>query len=102
MYCVVLVTSKDLDEASAISRKLLEQKLIACSNIVNGVNSFFSWKGDIVNEKEVLLVLKTKEEHLKVLTREVKRIHSYETPEIIALPIIYGDQDYLKWMEEVL
>ncbi|MBU0467856.1 MAG: divalent-cation tolerance protein CutA [Candidatus Omnitrophica bacterium] len=102
MYCVVLVTAKDFDEASAISRKLLEQNLIACSNIVKDVDSFFSWKGKVANEKEVLLILKTKEEHLKDLTIEVKNIHSYDIPEIIALPIIYSDQDYLDWIEEVI
>lgn len=101
MYCVVLVTAKDIDEASAISRKLLELKLIACSNIVKDVDSFFSWKGKVDSEKEVMLILKTKEIHFKDLSREVKKIHSYDTPEIIALPILCGDPDYLDWIATV-
>lgn len=101
MYCVVLVTAKDIEEANAISRKLLELKLIACSNIVKDVSSVFCWKGKIDSAQEVLLILKTKEAHFKDLSQEVKKIHSYDTPEIIALPIIFGEQDYLDWIEEV-
>ena len=97
-YIVVLITAKDKKEAEKIARGLLEAKLIACANIVEGVQSLFWWQGKIDSSKEVYLVLKTKKILFKKVLNQVKSLHSYQTPEIIALPIVAGSDDYLGWI----
>jgi len=97
-YIVILITAKDKKEASKIARGLLEAKLIACANIVDGVESLFWWQGRIDSSKEVLLVLKTKQNLFKKVTAKVKSLHSFQIPEIIALPIIKGSEEYLNWL----
>jgi periplasmic divalent cation tolerance protein len=99
-YIIVLVTAKDKKEAEKISRGLLEAKLIACANIIEGVQSLFWWQGKIDSSQEVLLVTKTKKILFKKIIALVKSLHSYQTPEIIALPIVAGSKDYLKWIDE--
>ncbi len=100
MYIVVFVTAKDEQEAKKISEKLLSEKLIACANIVKGIESLFWWEGKIDHANETLLVLKTKRSLFKKLEKTVKSVHSYSTPEIIALPIIQGNRDYLRWISD--
>ena len=102
MGIVVFITAKDLSEAKRISQKLLEEKLIACVNIVEGVKSFFWWQGKIDNAQEVLLILKSQESLFKKIVKTVKSVHSYEVPEVIALPIVEGNPDYLRWIDESL
>ena len=97
-YIVVLVTAKDKKEAGKIAKGLLEAKLIACANIVEGVQSLFWWQGKIDSSKEVYLILKTKKILFKKVAVKVKSLHSYQTPEIIALPIVNGSEDYLDWI----
>jgi periplasmic divalent cation tolerance protein len=99
-YVIVLVTAKNKAEAGKIAKGLLEAKLIACANIIDGVESLFWWQKKIDRSKEVLLVLKTQQKLFKKLVSTVKLLHSYQTPEIIALPIIAGSGDYLKWIDE--
>lgn len=98
-YIVIFVTTKDKKQAVQISHGLLGQKLIACANIINGVQSIFRWQGKIDSSKEALLVLKTKRSLFKKVEARVKALHSYQTPEIIALPIVSGSQDYLNWID---
>ncbi len=97
-YIVVLVTAKDKKEAGKIARGLLRAKLIACANIIEGVQSLFWWQGKIDSSKEVLLVLKTKKILFRKVLNQVKSLHSYQTPEIIALPLVAGSEDYLAWI----
>jgi len=97
-HIVVLITSKDKKEAEKIARGLLEAKLIACANIIDGIQSLFWWQGKIDSSKEVLLVIKTKNILFKKVSTKVKFLHSYQTPEIIALPIVHGSKDYLGWI----
>ena len=97
-YIVVLVTAKDRKEADKISRGLLEAKLVACANILNGVRSLFRWQGKVDSSSEVLMVLKTKKVLFKKIVAKVRSLHSYQTPEIIALPIVVGSEDYLDWI----
>ncbi len=97
-YIIVLVTAKDKKEAEKIARGLLEAKLIACANILEGVQSLFWWQGKIDISQEVLLILKTKKILFKKVLNQVKSLHSYQTPEIIALPIVNGSEDYLRWI----
>ena len=99
-YAVLLVTAKDIPEAQKIADGLLRAKLVACANIVPGVQSLFWWQGKIDQANEVLLVLKTKAERIKEIITKVKSLHSYDVPEIIAVPIIAGAEDYLKWLAD--
>ncbi len=97
---IVLVTAKNHREASLIAKHLLAKKLIACANLTDGVGSVFCWQGKIEKTKETLMILKTRRNLFRKLTIEVKRHHSYQTPEIIALPIVDGSRDYLNWIGE--
>ena len=89
---------KNKKEADTISRGLLEAKLIACANTIEGIQSFFWWQDKIDSSKEALLILKTKKTLFKKIVTKVKALHSYQTPEIIAIPIVNGSKDYLGWI----
>jgi periplasmic divalent cation tolerance protein len=97
---VVLITAPSLKEARTIGRKLVEEKLAACVNIIPQIVSLFHWQGKICRERESLMVLKTKQSCFDRLVKRVKSLHSYSVPEIIALPIIQGSQDYLQWIRK--
>lgn len=100
---VVLVTCGSAREARRIARALVEKRLAACGNMVEApVRSIYRWKGRVEGAKECLLVVKTSRKRFAALEREVKRLHSYEVPEIIALPILQGSSDYLTWLAESL
>ena len=99
-HIVVLVTAGDEEEARLISGVLLEQRRAACVNIVNGVNSLFRWQNGTESETESLLIIKTTTALLEAVIETVSEVHSYETPEIIALPVIGGSGKYLEWLEE--
>ena len=98
MHIVILVTTKDVKQAQRIANSLLQDKLIACANIMGGVRSLFWWEGKIDSAKEALLILKTKKTLFRKAAAKIKSLHSYKTPEIIALPIVAGSKDYLKWI----
>lgn len=98
-YIVVFITTKDTEEAQKIAVALLKRRLAACVNIVPEVNSHFWWQDKLDSAKESLLVIKTKDTLLPDIVKSVKKIHSYTVPEIIALPVIGGDQDYLDWID---
>lgn len=102
MHIVVFVTAKDKQEAQKIARRLVEDKLIACANIVDGVKSVFWWQGKTDEADETLLIMKSEKRLFKKIAAAVKALHSYDLPEVIALPIIEGSADYLKWMKESL
>ena len=87
-------------EARDIVDALLRKRLAACGNIISGVESKFWWKGKIDKAKETLVMLKTKNKYFRDVEREIRRIHSYDVPEIIALPIIAGNRNYIKWLKE--
>jgi periplasmic divalent cation tolerance protein len=89
-------------EAEKMSRTLLEERLIACANIVDPVVSFFRWKGNVDCANECLVVMKSRRDLFMTLEKRVKALHSYEVPEILALPIVEGSVDYLSWMCESL
>jgi periplasmic divalent cation tolerance protein len=97
-YIVVFVTTTDTEEAQLISKVLLDQKKVACVNIVPRINSSFWWQDKIDSVQESLLIIKTKASQLTEVVRLVKELHHYEVPEIIAIPIIGGNQDYLEWI----
>jgi periplasmic divalent cation tolerance protein len=97
-HIVVFVTASSSEEASKIAESLLQQRKAACVNIVSGVASSFWWKGKIDSAQELLLVIKTRASMLPKVVALVKEVHSYEVPEIIALPIVGGNDDYLRWI----
>lgn len=102
MFHVVLVTAEDRAEAKRIGELLVKEKLAACVNVIPKVSSTYWWKGKIESSNEALLLIKTSSEKLGSLIDRVKELHSYETPEVLALPIEKGAPDYLKWLEESL
>ncbi len=97
-YIIVLVTAADDDEARLIARVLLEQRKAACVNIVPGIVSLFWWQEKIDQTSESLLIIKTNQSLLDEVEALVKEIHSYENPEIIALPVVGGSSQYLDWI----
>lgn len=98
-YTVVLITTEDAEEAEHIAELLLEQRMAACVSIIPGVNSSFWWEGNIDQARESLLIIKTEAARLQEIIQSVKTVHSNTVPEIIALPIIGGNQDYLDWID---
>ena len=96
---IVLITAGNEEEAHKIARLLVKQKKAACVNILPGMDSFFRWKGKIDSAREALLLVKTRASLFPEIISLVKEIHSYEVPEIIALPIIAGSEDYLRWLD---
>jgi periplasmic divalent cation tolerance protein len=99
-YIVVLVTVQKEEEAAEIAREIVGGKLAACVNIVRGVRSIYRWKGKTEDEGEVLMVVKTRRALFPDLMKRVKELHRYSVPEIIALPIVEGSEDYLGWLKE--
>jgi periplasmic divalent cation tolerance protein len=100
-FRLVLVTCATLEEARKIARRAVETRFAACVNIVtHAVESFYVWEGKLENISEYLLMMKTSEEHLEELQKEVLRLHSYDTPEFVVLPIVAGSEAYLKWLGE--
>ncbi len=95
---VVLVTTAGQQEAEALSRALLEARLCACVTILPHATSLFHWEGKVDVAQEALLVIKSTREALPALVEGVKSRHSYQTPEIIALPVVGGSEQYLSWL----
>jgi periplasmic divalent cation tolerance protein len=95
---VVLVTAPHEEEAEKLARILVEKRLAACANLVPRMRSFFWWEGKIDEQHEVLLLLKTTQAVLRELIETVQAHHSYQVPEIVALPIVEGSQKYLNWL----
>lgn len=101
-YITVLVTASSFEEAQKIAKTLLEDRLIACANIIGPVHSLFWWQNRIDEAKEHLLLMKTHMDKFERLSERVKALHSYEVPEIIALPIPAGYKPYLEWLNNAL
>ncbi|MGH6876234.1 MAG: divalent-cation tolerance protein CutA [Rhizomicrobium sp.] len=98
---IVLVTSGSQKEARQIARSLVEAKLAACVNISQApIESIYRWKGKVETAREFLLVIKTSRKRFAALETEVRRLHSYDVPEIIALPIQQGSRSYLAWIDD--
>jgi len=94
-----LITATDAEEAENIAEVLLGERQAACVNIVPNINSSFWWEGKLDTVQESLLIVKTKASKLPEIMQSVKTVHSNTVPEIIALPIIGGNQDYLDWID---
>ena len=101
-YIIILVTAKDKTEAEAISQALLKERLIACANILSPVSSVFWWQGKIDGAQECLIIMKSRLDLFRQVAERVRCLHSYEVPEVLAVPIVEGSEAYLGWMDEVL
>jgi len=100
---VVLVTCGSVKEARRLSKALVRKRLAACvSMTANPIRSTYWWHGKVETATEVLMLVKTTRKRFGALEKEIRRLHSYETPEIIALPIVAGSKPYLKWLQESL
>jgi periplasmic divalent cation tolerance protein len=97
---LVLVTCGSEEEALKIAKALVEEHLGACVNLVSPIRSIYRWEGEVRDEKEWLLIIKTQKQRLEELERKVKALHSYSIPEIISLPITEGSSAYLNWIKE--
>jgi periplasmic divalent cation tolerance protein len=101
--CLVLVTCASAAEARRIARAVVEARLAACVSILPGaIMSIYRWKGKVESTRERLLLIKTSRKRLAKLQATVERLHSYEVPEFIALPIIAGSRAYLGWLDDSL
>jgi periplasmic divalent cation tolerance protein len=98
-YIMVFITTRDAEEAEKISKALVKRRHAACVNIIPEVSSRFWWKDKLETSKECMLIIKTRGSLLPDIIKSVKKMHSYSIPEIIALPIIGGDQDYFDWID---
>lgn len=99
-FCVVLVTAEHVNQAEMIAEKLVQERLAACINIVDNVRSVFMWESHLNQSAEVMLVVKTKTALFNQLEARILELHSYDVPEVIALPIIAGSKQYLKWLDQ--
>jgi len=95
---VVFVTCSSAEEAGRIARALVDERLAACVNISSPIRSVYRWQGKVTDEEEVLLVIKTTRELFDLLRRAVEKLHSYQVPEVICLPVIDGAPNYLNWV----
>ncbi len=96
------MTTANKQEAEKIIQALLDAKLIACANIVNSVSSHFHWSGKVEKAEECLVFMKSKGDLFEKLTETIKALHSYEVPEILAIPIIKGSETYMDWLDSSL
>jgi len=101
-FILVYVSVASSAEAEKIAQILLDERLIACVNLVDSVSSFFHWEGKNECSKECLLIMKTRTNLFAILEKRIKILHSYDVPEIIAVPIILGSEKYFDWMKSVL
>ena len=99
-YVVLFTTTSSSEEAHKIAETLLNQRKAACVNIIPGVSSLFRWQDNLDSAQESLLIIKTRTSLLNQIVPLIREIHSYEVPEIIALPIIGGHQNYLNWIDK--
>lgn len=101
-FMVVYITVGSPEEAERLAGVLVEEKLAACVNRIGGVRSTYAWEGKIETDEEELLIIKTSSARFPQLEERVRELHSYDVPEIIAVPVLEGSRAYLQWMAEAL
>ena len=97
-FAIILTTASGEEEGRSIANTLVEKRLAACVNIIPKISSVYRWEGQIQSETEVLLLIKTTKDLEAEVYREVQAVHSYDTPELITLPITNGSEPYLDWL----
>jgi len=101
MFAAVYTTIDSIEDARKMAHTLVEEQLVACVNIIPKVESIYNWKGKIEMEEECVLIAKTTEENVKKTIQRIRKLHSYELPDIIVLPIVGGLKDYLEYLTNV-
>lgn len=101
-FIQVMVTTETEEQARVIAKSLVGEKLAACVQILDAVESTYRWKGKVESARECLCLIKTRESLFGKVEAAIKALHSYETPEIIAVPVIDGSKEYLRWLGESL
>ena len=99
-YIQITTTTETKEQAEKIAQYLVESKLAACVQITGPITSIYRWKGKVENAQEWLCLIKTRDDLFKKVEAAIKKLHPYETPEIIAVPIVKGSKEYLKWIED--
>ena len=97
-FIVIYCTVPNRNEGRDIAKMLVKNKLVACVNILDKMESIFAWDGEMMEEKEALMIIKTKKDMFREVNRVIQKLHSYNVPEVIALPVIEADEIYLKWI----
>src|SRR5262249_19201061 len=97
---VVLVNCGNKREAEGLAKSLVEKKLAACVNVLPGLVSWYWWENKLTQDQEIMLLIKSSREIFPELEKEIRRLHSYAVPEVIALPIVEGSLNYLTWIEQ--
>jgi len=95
---VAFCTFPDVETARRIVREIVEERRAACGNVISNLHSVYRWQGKIERQAEILILAKTTRGRFEELEREVRALHSYDTPEIIAVPVVAGSAPYLKWL----
>lgn len=98
-FCLLYITTRDRDEALRIARALVKERLAACANVLPGMTSVYEWQGELQEDSECVLILKTREELAPAARERVAALHSYELPCILTLPVSGGNAGYLAWIE---
>jgi periplasmic divalent cation tolerance protein len=101
-FVMIFVTAASEQEAASIGRALVEEGLAACANIIPQIRSIYQWKGEVRDEGEALIIIKSREDLFERIRSRVKELHSYEVPEITAIKLEKGDPAYLQWIETVI
>jgi len=97
---MIYVTTSSREEALRIGRDVVADRLAACANVLPGITSVFRWQGDVQEDRETAMILKTRSDLVERLTARVKELHSYDCPCVVALPITDGNPDFLRWIAE--
>ena len=96
---LIYITAGDIEEAKVIGKALVSERLAACVNIIDNINSMYWWQGEIHDDREAIIIAKTKESLVPELIEKVKSIHSYDCPCVVSLPIVGGNKGFLEWVE---
>ena len=99
-FCFVYMTAGSGDEARRIGEALVEERLAACVNVIEGMSSIYRWQGRIQRDSEAVLIAKTGKSRLAALTERVRALHSYDCPCVVALPLVGGNDAFLAWIGE--
>ncbi|MDI6818128.1 MAG: divalent-cation tolerance protein CutA [Methanothermobacter thermautotrophicus] len=100
MFTLIYITAASVDEAASIGRKLVEERLGACVNIIPSIRSIYHWEGSMEEDEESALIVKTSHELTPQIIKRVRELHSYDNPCIISIPITGGSRDYLEWLDD--
>ncbi|QEF94402.1 divalent-cation tolerance protein CutA [Methanothermobacter sp. KEPCO-1] len=98
MFTLIYITTSGQEESARIGRRLVEERLAACVNIIPSIKSFYHWEGSLEEDEESVLIVKTTSELTQQIIKRVRELHSYDNPCIISIPITGGSRDYLEWL----